>query len=87
MKLKHVSNEDDDVSSTTARKLQYMDALRGVHNQDAEESDMLALASKLYIHLEHVMSIYKRTHTVVMKMRTWMKLLLLLPLEQQELHL
>lgn len=57
MKIKHVSNEDDDVSSTTARIFQYMDALRGVHIQDAEESDTLALASKTYVHLDHVKSI------------------------------
>jgi hypothetical protein len=57
MKIKHVSNEDDDVSSTTARIFQYMDAFRGEHTQDAEESDMLALASKTYIHLDRVKSV------------------------------
>lgn len=53
MKVKHVSNDDIDVVNTTTRIFQYMGAL----TQDSEESDILSVASKKYIHLDQVTSI------------------------------
>lgn len=53
IKIMHVLNEYDDVSNSTARIFQHMDALRGGYTQDAKESDMLILASKTYINLPY----------------------------------